>query len=225
MTTEEVEQEISRVRRSKSWQFALNLTAIAGLIALGIAVAILFTQNTHRQDRNDRQDVAINQLTDELGQVCRQAKPGQVLSASAKVACERAERGDLPEIVRGERGERGEPGSSGDRGPAGPPGDQGPPGPSGPPGPTGPPGEGGASGAPGEAGPAGSAGEGGPAGSQGPPGPPGPNGSQGPPGEPGTPGPACPEGFTAQQRQFDPTPLLPGSGDEETWLVCVREGQ
>lgn len=44
----------------------------------------------------------------------------------------------------------------------------------------------------------------------------------GPRGEQGPPGPTCPPGYTAQDREHDPTPLRPG--DEETWWVCVENG-
>lgn len=45
----------------------------------------------------------------------------------------------------------------------------------------------------------------------------------GPQGPAGPPGPTCPAGYTAASRTYDPTPLVPG--DEETWWVCVADGQ
>lgn len=43
------------------------------------------------------------------------------------------------------------------------------------------------------------------------------------PGPQGPPGPTCPNGYTAASRTYDPNPLA--SGDEETWWVCVADGQ
>jgi hypothetical protein len=43
----------------------------------------------------------------------------------------------------------------------------------------------------------------------------------GPQGERGPPGPTCPEGYVASSREYDPNPL---PGDEETWWVCVADG-
>ncbi len=46
---------------------------------------------------------------------------------------------------------------------------------------------------------------------------PGPQGPEGPRGEPG---PTCPDGYTAESRRYDPSPV---PGDEETWWVCVQD--
>lgn len=216
MTTEEIRQEVQRVRRSNRLQFILNLAAICGLAALGMVVIILFSQNSDRQELNDRQDLAIEQLTRELSQVCRRAEPAEGLPTYVQNACERAEKGEMPEVLRGEPGERGEPGTPGIPGIPGDPGPSGAPGPPGPSGPGGPPGE------PGTPGSGGDPGEAGPPGPQGEPGPAGPQGAPGPPGETGPPGPDCPPGFIAQARQYDPT-VLPG--DEETWFICVQQEQ
>lgn len=86
----------------------------------------------------------------------------------------------------------------------GPPGPRGEAGPRGPMGPRGLPGADGDDGIDGERGPAGE---------QGPPGPPGPAGPSGPRGPEGPPGPTCPQGYTAQSRQYL----------AETWWVCVAD--
>lgn len=109
----------------------------------------------------------------------------------------------------------GDPGPQGERGPAGRDGRDGDPGP------TGPPGEPGPAGAEGADGADGAAGEAGAQGAVGEPGPQGPAGPQGPQGEQGPPGPTCPDGYAAASRVYDPSPI---PGDEETWWVCVAEG-
>jgi hypothetical protein len=219
MKTEEVHQELQRIRRNKNIQFAFDLTAILGLIALSAAIAVLFTQGTDRQELNKRQDVAIQQLTDELDQVCRQATPGHTLPASVQQSCDRAEKKEPPEILRGAPGAQGNPGLPGPPGASGAPGPPGSVGAPGPPGSEGKPGGPGGEGAPGESGASGADGKDGKDGK---------DGASGAPGPPGPPGPTCPEGFAAQPRSYDPTPpiggLDPQPGDEETWSVCVKEG-
>lgn len=214
MTAEQLNEEIQRVQRNRTTLFALNAVAVLGLLALGIAVAVLFSRESTREEMNNKQDVAINQLTRELSSVCREADPTQVLPDTVKQACERAERGEKPEILQGPQGDpgpQGEPGPKGDDGDVGPKGDKGDPGTPGTPGEPGTdgePGDDGEQGVPGPQGPPGEKGE------------KGDKGDKGDPGEPGDPAPSCPEGFIAQTRPYDPNPLVPG--DEESWFICVR---
>jgi len=151
----------ARVRRRR--QTFLNALLLLGLGAVTAAGLLLFEQS-------GRQGAAIDQLVGSLGDVCGQTDPA-TLPTEVQEDCFRAERGQVPPIVRG--GLAGEPGGPGTPGGQGIPGGQG--------GPGGPGGQG----LPGDQG--GTGGQGG----QGLPGDPG---TEGAPGLPGQAGPGGADG-------------------------------
>jgi Collagen triple helix repeat (20 copies) len=207
------------LRRSQSKQRFFNSAAVIGLVVLAFGLGWLYTGSSNAAENNRE---AIADIQNTLQVTCN-AVQGKKLPQSVEDNCEKAEQNKLVDVIQGPpgiQGPEGPPGPKGDKGDKGDQGLQGLPGTIGEPGtpgfvgPIGPPGE------PGPAGASGADGQDGADGSPGPPGEPGPAGVQGPPGEPG---PTCPEGTTLQSRVMDPTPIIPDSGDEETWFVCVED--
>lgn len=172
-------------------------------IFVGLAIAGLVALAVAFFARSAAQDGTIADLQDQANANADVAQ--QLFDQVKKLGAE-------PVVEPPSPGEQGEPGAQGERGEQGLPGRDGDAGPTGPTGPTGPQGTPGADGADGTTGEAGSVG---------PTGEPGPAGPQGPQGEQGPPGPTCPADYVAASRQYDPSPL---PGDEETWWVCVEEG-
>lgn len=214
--TEDYRAEIKRIRRSRAVQNGLIAALLLGVAALGVAVVILFIRNDDKQDLNQKQDAAINQLTSELSDVCRTARPGQVLPSTVQEACDRAKKGEKPDVLKGERGEPGIPGERGPQGERGDVGQEGDTGAQGVPGTPGIPGERGERGDTGEQGAQGNQGPQGETGAQGIPGVQGEPGQQGPQGPPGPTGPQCPENYSPQE-----VVLLTSNGPTEA-SVCVK---
>lgn len=198
--TEVIDRNVEQARddRGRVWLWVFAGVALVGLMALAVA---FFSYRSTMSDEIDGLET----------QVVANAQDARALADQVE---------DLGAVPVVDPPQPGDPGPQGDRGPAGPAGRDGRDGAPGSPGPTGPTGP---TGNPGSAGVSGADGAAGDPGPQGAAGEPGPTGPAGPPGEQGPPGPTCPDGYSATAREYNPTPLVPG--DEETWWVCVANGQ
>jgi len=109
---------VAAARQRRRRQSFLNALLLLGLGAVMAAGLLLFEQST-------RQGTAIDQLVGSLGDVCGQTDQG-ALPTEVQEDCFRAERGQVPPIVR--EGLAGKPGGSGAPGGQGTPGTEGGPG-------------------------------------------------------------------------------------------------
>jgi hypothetical protein len=107
----DTDQLLLQVQRSHQFQRLLNTVMIMGLVSVLVLTGILLSQR-------GKQSTAIVQLTSSLGQTCDQTNTG-VLPAAVQVDCDRAQRGELPEVVQGITGPAGAAGPTGAAGAAG----------------------------------------------------------------------------------------------------------
>jgi hypothetical protein len=191
---------------------------ILGIVALAIAVVILYDRD---EDRQAATTVIIERTQDTLKATCAEADIPS-LSPTAQQDCEAAAANRLPEVVRGATGATGDTGDTGPEGPKGDKGDQGEPG---EPGAKGDKGDKGDQGDTGQAGADGDTvvGETGAKGDQGDKGDPGEKGDKGDKGDQGEPGPACPVGYTAQPFHYFGADGIDNTGDEEEWFLCKED--
>lgn len=220
---DEARQTIEGLRKVRRGALIRNSLLIFTSVSTLLMALVLYSV-LGKQD--DAINVYVQEAQSTIKATCKAAE-GEALPVNVKENCEAAKRDELPPVLqsvvagpRGDTGATGATGASGSSGVTGPTGQAGPTGPTGPPGPTGevgPIGPTGAQGPPGNNGENGTQGEAGTAGS------PGTNGSPGEKGEKGDPGPTCPEGYTLSNFHYYGPDQLDNTGDEQEWLICVKD--